>query len=219
MKIGIVGYGGRFGSAAMNYLGSRGISTIGIHGREFNDRFMDEVDFAILAVPVSAALSMIQGSSQREKLIEISSVKRPFKMYAGEIISIHPLFGPLTIGNESFRDIVHVSDLSVEGSEGIVSGIFPDSVMRSMTADDHDRLMSDLLVKPYILSIIGHEMGWESHDVKTGSFLKFQSVASILDSESPDVLMDTIRLNPYSADVLQSALRALNSIIGSPKDR
>ncbi len=213
MRIGIVGSGGRFGSAAVAYLRSRGHSVDGIHGRDFSRLFLDSVDYAILAVPVNAALSIIESCGDRGKMIEIGSVKRPFMKYRGEIISIHPLFGPLTFGNSEFRDVVYVKDLSVERTEDVISAIFPDSSIRPMTADEHDRLMSDLLVKPYILSLLGHEMGYSNHEMKTGSFVKFQSVASIVDSESPEVLTDTITLNPYSEETIISARKVLERIL------
>ncbi len=219
MRIGIVGSGGRFGSAAASYLISKGLSVHGIHGRDFSKPFLDSVDFAILAVPISAAISIIEDCGDRGKVIEIGSVKRPFMKYKGEIISIHPLFGPLTMGNDQFRDIIFVKDLSVARTEDIISAIFPDSLIRPMTADDHDRLMSDLLVKPYILALLGREMGYSNHEVRTGSFAKFQSVANIANSESPEVLMDTITLNPYSQEAITSASLALQMILDEQKKR
>lgn len=213
MRIAVVGYTGRFGSAAMRLLGEAGHTVIPVHGLDFTDRILDSVDYALLAVPVHAALTIAGDCKDPGKLVEICSVKSPFRPFAGNIISIHPLFGPLTLNSGNQRNIIYIDDLSTPGSIGIIKQMFPGSSITSMSSSCHDRTMIDLLVRPYILSMLADSSGKAETDLTTRSSGMLSEFESIYEDESRDIMMDTISMNPYSMDILVKIRDRLGSII------
>lgn len=212
MRIGVVGYSGRFGAAAVDHLRGKGHTVIPFHGREFQPEDSRSLDYVLLATPVEAALKFIDGSHEPWKMVEICSVKKPFLRYAGKIISIHPLFGPQTINDSRFRNIIHISDISIPGSNKMIESIFTDSKIVSMSARTHDLLMLDIMVKPYILSLVASDLGLPEVDIQTGSYRRLMGLAEISENESRKVMMDTIAMNPGSAEIIERAIDYLKQM-------
>ena len=103
MKILIVGSSGRFGATLLHLFNDYGHEVRGIDIQDYGKlkEEMKMAEFVFLAVPASLALNIINEFGASGKIIEISSSKDPFKKFAGKIISIHPLFGPLSSSCES----------------------------------------------------------------------------------------------------------------------
>ncbi len=213
MKIAVVGYSGRFGSAAMKLLNDAGHTTVPVHGTDFTCEMLDSIDYALLAVPVNAALKIISSCSDPGRLVEICSVKSPFRPFAGRTISIHPLFGPSTINSGEHGDIIYIEDYSVPGSADIIHQMFPGSPLRIMSSSDHDRAMIDLLVRPYVLSMLAHSSGKAETSLATRSSRMLSEFEGIYSDESEEVMADTISLNPYSMDILLKIREGLDRII------
>ena len=209
----MVGYSGRFGSAAMKILKDAGHDVIPVHGPDFTGEMLDSVDYALLAVPIRAALNIVSSCSDPGKLVEICSVKSPFSPFSGKIISIHPLFGPSSLNPQNPRNIIYIDDLSVPGSIDIIKQIFQGSTIRVMTSSQHDRAMVDLLVRPYILSLLAESSGKSQTDLATRSSRMLSEFESISSDENRDVMMDTIAMNPYSMNVLAKIRDELDRII------
>ena len=209
----MVGYSGRFGSAAMKILKDAGHDVIPVHGPDFTGKMLDSVDYALLAVPIRAALNIVSSCSDPGKLVEICSVKSPFSPFSGKIISIHPLFGPSSLNPQNPRNIIYIDDLSVPGSIDIIKQIFQGSTIRVMTSSQHDRAMVDLLVRPYILSLLAESSGKSQTDLATRSSRMLSEFESISSDENRDVMMDTIAMNPYSMNVLAKIRDELDRII------
>ena len=213
MRIAVVGYSGRFGSAAVRILKDAGHAVIPVHGPDFTGEMLDSVDYAILAVPIRVALNMVSSCSDPGKLVEICSVKSPFRPFAGKIMSIHPLFGPSSMNSQNPRNIIYIDDLSVPGSIDVIKQIFPGSSIRVMSSSQHDRAMIDLLVRPYILSMLADSTGKAQTDLTTRSSRMLSEFEGIYSDESRGVMLDTIALNPYSMDILAKIRDRLDRII------
>ncbi|MEM0156532.1 MAG: hypothetical protein QXN26_00510 [Thermoplasmataceae archaeon] len=213
MKIAVVGYTGRFGSAAMKLLNGSGHTTIPVHGTDFTGEILDSVDYALLAVPLPAAVKIISNCTDPGRLVEICSVKAPLKPFSGRIISIHPLFGPSTINSGKPGDIIYIEDYSIPGSTDVIHRMFPGSPLKIMSSSDHDRAMIDLLVRPYILSMLAHSSGKAETSLSTRSSRMLSEFEGICSDESIEVMMDTITLNPYSMDILVKIRDGLDRII------
>ena len=213
MRIAVVGYSGRFGSAAVRILKDAGHAVIPVHGQDFTGEMLDSVDYALLAVPIRVALNMVSSCSDPGKLVEICSVKSPFRPFAEKIISIHPLFGPSSMNSQNPRNIIYIDDLSVPGSIDIIKQIFPGSSIRAMSSSQHDRAMVDLLVRPYILSLLADSSGKTQTDLTTRSSRMLSELESISSDENREVMMDTIAMNPYSMNILAKIRDELDRII------
>jgi len=157
----------------------------------------------VLAVPLEDAILLIEKYRHEIAIVELSSVKSPMKRFSGEVVSLHPLFGPASSKNPDFNTILFVNDISPDGSLQKVRELFADSNIASVTAEEHDRAMADLLVAPYAVSMIAKRIVASNQKFVTPSFANLQKIASILDGENSSVVRDTISKNEFSRSVLE----------------
>lgn len=203
MKILVAGHRGNFGKAILNYFQKSGHLVTGFETGEDMPEDLSDFDACLLAVPVEAALSLIQ-KLRGCSIIEICSVKEPFRKFSGKVISIHPMFGPRSIGNPDFSNIILVEDISARDGRRVVSLLFPGHRIVEMTAAEHDCLMGEVLVKPYLLSRLAGKV--KGPDSKYGgtSYKTFRALSEIAFQESPQVMEDTIRLNPFTPEIVRA---------------
>lgn len=209
MKILIVGSKGRLGKTLMDiFPESRGIDI-----EENNmDQELEEAEITFLAVPLKATLDIINKYPDYRTFVDLTSVKSPLREYSGKIISIHPMFGPSSY--KTNKNILFISDISIENSIKTVLDLFTEYNVIPVTADQHDKLMGELLVKPYILSYICNS--FES-PIETSSHNKLLELLSIKDNENQEIMLDTIRLNNYSRQIvheMEEKLEYIKELIG-----
>ena len=215
MRIIIIGSRGRLGSVLSSMFTSAGHIVVGID--IFNAGILDQeirdADIALLAVPIAESIGLLKKYTPVCPIIETSSVKRPFKEFRNVVISIHPLFGPLSVDEEGMNNIAFIRDISPAGSIEIVRSLFPDFNIISMTAEDHDQLAIQLQVIPYIISILSSRLMTDT-DVSTRSRNALAALARVSGAQNGEVLKDTIRLNPFSKIAFTRILETLNEIGG-----
>ena len=217
MAIFILGNMGRMGSFLAQLFKERGFEVKGsdvaagdTQGREIEIRNSDAV---ILAVPQDAALKFVMEHEDLENIVEIGSVKSIFSKFAGKIVSIHPLFGPLSQGSEAGKQIIFIDDISPDGKKDMIMKLFGQVEFISMTADRHDREMAHVLVAPYIISILSARIGING-DLATRSSRSLECIASISKMESMVVLRKTISMNPYSPLVFREIMEGIRELGG-----
>ncbi|MGC8505519.1 MAG: hypothetical protein ACP5NK_02260 [Thermoplasmata archaeon] len=215
MKIVVVGSSGRLGGTLFRHFKNLDFRVTGVdlHNAGTLRMRMEESDLAFLAVPAGEAMEMIEDYSSSQKIVELSSTKAPFKKYAGSIISIHPLFGPLSIGEERLRNILFITDISFPGSIEMISGLFPGFNVIPVGSEDHDRLMVELQVIPYLISMLSSRITTETR-LKTRSRIKLEEVSGISTSQSVTTLLDTIKLNPFSVKAFETMRQAIEELRG-----
>ena len=215
MRIIIIGSRGRLGSVLSSMFTSAGHIVVGIDisNAGILDQEIRGADIAILAVPIAESIGLLKKYAPACPIIETSSVKRPFKEFRNVVISIHPLFGPLSVDEEGMNNIAFIRDISPAGSIDIVRSLFPDFNIISMTAEDHDQLAIQLQVIPYIISILSSRLMTDT-DVSTRSRNALAALARVSGAQNGEVLKDTIRLNPYSKSAFTRILEVLNEIGG-----
>ncbi len=210
MKILIIGSKGRLGKTLMGiFPDSRGIDI----GDNTMNRELEEADIAFLAVPLNVTLDIINKYPDYRAFVDLTSVKSPVKKYSGTIISIHPMFGPSSY--RANKDIIFINDISTEKSINIISGLFREYNIISLTADQHDELMGELLVKPYILSYICDA---SESKIETNSHKKLLEFLSIKQNENQEILLDTIRYNENAQiiiDEMEERIAYLKKLIGN----
>lgn len=212
MKFLVLGSSGNFGSTLVSYLRKSGHLVTGIEKEQNIPSPLSEFDGCFLAIPLREAIEFIEGN-EHSALIEISSVKTPMRKYANRVVSIHPMFGPASMGNPDFRNIIFVDDISPPESIRLIEEIFPGFSVAAMSADEHDRLMVELLVKPYMISMLAQRITCAiENEITCSSHSMLFNMASISRKESRSVFMDTIRHNPYSHDALRKLRNEIDSI-------
>lgn len=211
MKVCLIGSKGRMGTILGGILQRAGHEIKGIDVENIEDavRVSRESDFTILAVPLSATLKYIESLGQDTEIVEISSVKEPLKKYSGRIISIHPLFGPDSFPEN--RKVCLIENISPKDSLSSLKTLLPECEFIAMTSDSHDRMMSESLVAPYLLSIMAKSINSESTGI-THSGTVIQNLLSITGNMNADVITDTILLNPNTENILNSMENILRTI-------
>ncbi|MEM0158724.1 MAG: hypothetical protein QW812_04350 [Thermoplasmataceae archaeon] len=206
MKIGIIGSGGRIGSALLQLLAGS-CTVIPCSSPHCNGDTIERSDFTFLCVPETETLKILNKTEHPERCIEVTSVKTPMTKFAGKIVSIHPLFGPKTAGRREYMNIVFVSDLSIPGSRNTIEALFPEYRIIEMTSSEHDKFMLSQIVFPYLVSILQKRQP----DPLTYSARMLDQLRNLVDSESRDVVRDNILMNPYIADLSASIMQILEN--------
>ena len=210
MKILIIGSKGRLGKTLMDIFPEA-------TGIDLNDNTMGEelekAEIAFLAVPLNVTLDIINKHPDHRAFVDLTSVKSPMKKYSKKVISIHPMFGPSSY--KTNKDILFITDISCENSIKTISGLFKEYNIIPLTADQHDELMGELLVKPYIVSYI---CDGEQSSIETSSHKKLLELLSIKDNENKEIMLDTIICNENTEkiiDEMEKRLEYIKTLIGN----
>ena len=210
MRLLVIGSNGRLGKTLMNiFPDAHGID---IENSGHMEAELKEADFAFLALPVEATLNIVKRFPEYEGFIDLTSVKSKMVNFSRHIISLHPLFGPESY--EKNKSIIFINDISRINSLDDIKNMFPGYNIISMDAEQHDTLMGEILVKPYILSYISESC---NSDIVTGSYSKFLEIEKIKYKENPGVLIDTIKYNTNSMEIIneiEKKLQDLKKLIG-----
>lgn len=210
MKILIIGSQGRLGKTLMEILpGSTGID---IADEDKLPEELKKAEIAFLAVPLKAAMDIINTYPDYRTFIELTSVKSPMRQFSNKVISLHPMFGPLSY--KTNKDILFISDISPKNTFELVSELFKKYNIISMTSFEHDKLMEELLIKPYILSYISDTV---ETNIETTSHKKLCELSAIKYSENPEIMFDTIKFNNNSLSIIENIeekLKYLKKLIG-----
>lgn len=213
MRILLFGHEGGFGSAISSFFREAGHEVIGIGRGEQPPDGPGSFDVCFLSVPASeikGCARVVRGC----KVVEISSVKSPMVELSGKVVSIHPLFGPRSLGDRRFRDIAYIDGISIPGGEEITRRLFPGFRLVHMTAEEHDRLMVELLIKPYLVSRVAEGLLGPVKGAMTPSRSALDGIAGIGRMEGSTVLNETIRLNPFYLEALEELDSAVRKTIG-----
>ena len=210
MRLLVMGSNGRLGKTLMKiFPDAHGID---IENSYHMEAELKEADFAFLALPVEATLNIIKRFPEYEGFIDLTSVKSKMTSFSRHIISLHPLFGPESY--EKNKSIIFINDISRINSLDDIKNMFPGYNIISMDAEEHDTLMGEILVKPYILSYISESF---NSDIVTGSYSKFLEIEKIKYKENPGVFIDTIKYNNNSREIIneiEKKLQDLKKLIG-----
>ena len=197
MKITVLGSSGRFGSFVSEYFRSQGNTVISLDMNTSQSNLADSLsssDISLLATPLKEAISYIEEYSDLAHLVEVCSVKAPFRKYSGKILSIHPFFGPESFKDSARRKIALITDICPVGSELTVKKLFPDCSVIKMNSDEHDRMMASEQELPYLISLYFRESG-RSIPPFTGSGRILKEIIQLSEKESIDVMKDSIAEN------------------------
>ena len=212
MKILIIGSQGRLGKTLMEILpGSTGID---IADEDKLSEELKKAEIAFLAVPLKAAMDIINTYPDYRTFIELTSVKSPMIQFSNKVISLHPMFGPLSF--KTNKDILFISDISPKNTFELVSELFKKYNIISMTSFEHDKLMEELLIKPYILSYISDTV---ETTIETTSHKKLCELSAIKDSENPEIMFDTIKFNDGSLFIIENIEKKLQYLKKLISDR
>jgi prephenate dehydrogenase/chorismate mutase/prephenate dehydrogenase len=220
MNILIIGSRGRMGSTLYRMLSDSRHTLIAVdtHNLEILDDMVDQADLAIIAAPFDVTVEYLNRLSSHVRCMELTSTKNAMHAFRNRVISIHPLFGPGSFENKDLRKIAFISDISPPDSLKLVRDLFEGIAVISMTADEHDELVSRIQVIPYIMSLLADQVSAVT-TINTRSKLILDSMAAICREQNRSVLIDTIARNPFSIGILKDIEEKMSRLGGELTDR
>ena len=198
MRVTVLGSSGRFGTFVSEYFRSHGNIVTSIDQNASQKKLTESLlssEISLLATPIKETISYVEEYSEVTQLVEVCSVKAPFRKYSGKILSIHPFFGPESFKDSSRRKIALITDICPVGSEFAVKKLFPDCSVVKMDSDEHDRMMAFEQGLPYLISLYLRE-STRSIPPFTGSGRMLREIIQLSDRESIKVMKDSIAENP-----------------------
>ncbi len=201
MRVSIIGSEGRLGSALKKVVNNKH-EFIYCGSPECDNEAIEKSEVSILALPIPETIEILDKYSDGKLIIETCSVKAPFKKYKGNIISIHPLFGPQSY--ETRRKIIVAKDISIPDYGSVLSDIFPNHEFLEMDSDEHDKIMAIAQALPYFLSL---SINIPEIDIDMNSLNTLKMLVNLKRSENNDVMIDSIRYNPFAEIVISELIR------------
>lgn len=165
MTVGIIGGNGRTGGQFARLFKKQGfaVQTNGSKQAAKNKKILKECDVVIFAVPLRLSVEIIKKeivhATKKDQLImDLSSLKseqvEAMKSAAGEVIGLHPLFGPWT--DVKGQTIMLCPGRTKPETIELLEKIFKRMGMKTIIKDAlaHDRLMAMLQVLPHVKNML-----------------------------------------------------------------
>ena len=219
--VGIVGGMGKTGSQFATLFHSRGFSVTvtGLATQDRNDALIADADILIFALPLSHAADlmaeMLKNARRKNQLIlDVSSLKvrevEAMLTSKGEVIGMHPLFGPTTDpkGERIILCPVRASAATVASLRKVLGAMGLRTIV--MSPKEHDDLMATVQVVPHLKSLLMSDVLRASGvDLKkilnlcTPTYeMEFNVIARFLD-DHPDLYMPIVFRNPKTSSILR----------------
>ncbi len=227
-RIGVIGGTGKTGAQFARLFRRYGyaVRVTDAATRGKNASVIDTSDVILFALPLSGAADlmkrMLLSARRKDQLIlDVSSLKarevKAMLFGAGEVIGMHPLFGPST-DPEGERIVLCPARAAPETVRSLRALLQSMGLKTSiMTPSEHDTLMTTVQVIPHLKSLLMADV-LRSNRTNLGKMLKlctptyemeFNVIARFLD-DHPDLYMPIIFRNPNTLHIL----RRMQSLIG-----
>lgn len=160
-------------------------------------------DFVVLNHTTSLNRRLMGKMNDLSKVVEFSPAKTPFLQSRGKIISLGLL--ALKDGESGFsRKIVIVGDISRNGTEGIVDKLFRGTEVLHRESEEFDKMVSELLVKPYVFSLLARKVTDLDYDPVNGEYDSILGLSRSITNYNVDYIRDLIRNNPHTGEIFSS---------------
>lgn len=226
LTVGVIGGAGKTGSQFARLFRNAGFSVrvTGEKTKVKNQDLIRSCDIVIFALPLSHAADIMESELKAAKradqlILDVSSLKieetKAMMKAKGEVIGMHPLFGPGTdpTGERVILCPVRARKETVRSLRSILEGMKLETDV--MTPKAHDELMLTVQVIPHLKSfLMADVLTGMNKDLKkvlqtcTPTYeMEFNVIARFLD-DHPDLYMPIIFRNPGTPKILR-ALQAL----------
>jgi len=187
-------------------------------------------DIVVLAVPISSLPEVLHNITPLVRdnhplILDICSVKMQPKQWMEEIlpdtvdcVASHPIFGPNSTKNGTSFDClpwifapIRVKQqkrfallLQFLQQQGIAT--------REMTAEEHDKIMSQSQAVSFLLGVVGQELQWKAGPFDTKGFSLLLENQRIVASDSRQLAQDILRLNPFAREMVLKVEHTLQKL-------
>lgn len=205
MDIGILGKKNPLTGFLVESLKNDGINVTVLTGNSHESalRQISGLDYLILNHTVPFNRKVIESVPDRSRIIEISPVKTPFKQFSGEITSVSLLreSDENTVLDQG--TIIYLEDISIKGNEKFVREIFRGFRFLRKNLEEHERMVSEILVKPYVMALLSRKISDLEYDFLTTEYSKLLNISRIISNNNIDDVREIIRYNPYSSGIFE----------------
>lgn len=227
LSIGIIGGRGKTGSQFARLFRSAGfrVRTTGETSKTKNQDLIRQCDIVVFALPLSGAADIMKKelrmAKRRDQLIlDVSSLKSretaAMKSAAGEVIGMHPLFGPGTDpkGERIILCPVRARKQTITSLQQLLRNLKIRTEI--MSPKDHDELMLTVQVIPHLKSLLmadvlrtlNKDLSIVLKNCTPTYEMEFNVIARFLD-DHPDLYMPIIFRNPGTLKVLKALQKAI----------
>jgi len=200
MIVSIIGSDGRLGTSLKKVMNNR-LDYVYCNSKHCDEKAIMESDVSVLAVPIAEAIKILDIYSTKKLIIETCSVKTPFRKYKGHIVSIHPLFGPLSY--QKRKKILVIKDLSIPNYGIVLDELFPGYEFLEMDLEEHDEIMAIAQAIPYLLSL---SVNVPEINIDMNSYNALRKLINLRENENPEVMRDSIQLNPFAKPLIRKLI-------------
>lgn len=163
-----------------------------------------EFDYLILNQTTSFNRRVINSINDKRRIIDLSLSKSQMKGYAGQFISAAVLLTPPDQANSSECRIILAGDISLKDSASILKEVMGIVDPESVSAEKLDEIVTELLVKPYIMALLSRKISDLDYENPSGEYRMVQDLARIITNYNIDQIRDLLRNNPNTGKIIAS---------------
>lgn len=231
MRIGIIGGAGKTGGQFARLLRSRkfSVEVTGKHDARGNRQILERCDVVIFSLPLKHAAEimrreLIHTKRKDQLILDLSSLKmqetKAMLTAPGEIIGMHPLFGPTTnpIGELVILCPVRAKPATIASLRHLLTVLGLKT--KVMTPEAHDRMMGVVQVIPHLKSLLmadvlrslGVDIRKALATCTPTYELELNVIGRFLD-DSADLYIPIIFRNPETKKILRTLQRTINRYV------
>lgn len=235
--VGIIGGQGKTGTQFARMFRALGyrVRVTGASTKHRNTALIAGSDIVVFALPLSRAAELmrkeLKNATRKDQLIlDVSSLKvretRAMLLAPGEVIGMHPLFGPATDskGERIILTPVRASTQTLNSLKAVLRAM--GLKVSIMTPEKHDRLMGTIQVIPHLKSFLMADVLRSLHSDLRSALknctpiyeMEFNILGRFLD-DHPDLYMPIIFSNPRTVEILQKLRKLIGAYLRIAKTR
>lgn len=173
---------------------------------------LPDFDYVVLNHRTTLNRRIIENLDDTTKIIDFSLAKTPMLRYRNRIVSLALLNDVSENISEPRYELVVIGDVSAKNAPEIASRIFPGVATVSRTAEEHDRIMSEILVKPYVMSLLARKITDLDQAPRTGEYEMVLELSRYVTNYNVDHIRDLMRNNPFTSEVFSKVEENLKRV-------
>ncbi len=163
-----------------------------------------DADMLILNSTTSVNRRILEELDDRSKIVDMSLSKTPMVRYGGQLISISVLLQPPGDYNQTGAKFMIISDLSRDKANESLEKVFGKVQFDTKTAQENDKIVSEVLVKPYLMALLSRKVADLDYEFPTNEYGMIQDLARIVTNYNIDTIRDLLRNNPHTGEIVAS---------------
>lgn len=159
-------------------------------------------DFLFLNHKTSVNRRVIETTEDRSRIVDLSLAKTPMKRYSGQLISLSVLVVPPEGDKRAESRIILVDDISRENAQSTVHDLLGNVNLVTKTAEENDKIVSEVLVKPYLMALLSRKIADLDYTQPTGEYNLVLELARLITNYNVDQIRDLLRNNPHTGEIV-----------------